>query len=72
MNCPVCNQNAANAYLQVKDYTVSNKLFELVKCQSCGFVYTRNPPDKNQIGLYYQSDAYISHTNSKKSLFKKV
>ena len=72
MNCPVCNQNAANAYLQVKDYTVSNKLFELVKCQSCGFVYTLNPPDKNQIGLYYQSDAYISHTDSKKGLFNKV
>ena len=72
MNCPVCNQNAADAYLQVKDYTVSNKLFELVKCQSCGFVYTSNPPDKNQIGIYYQSDAYISHTDSKKGIFNKV
>lgn len=72
MNCPLCNHDVAFAYLQVKDFTVSNKLFELVKCQSCGFVYTCNPPDNNQIGLYYQSDAYISHTDSKKGLFNKV
>lgn len=72
MNCPLCNHDAALAYLQVKDYTVSNKLFELVKCEKCGFVYTNNPPDKNQIGLYYQSDEYISHTDSKKGIFNKV
>ncbi|MEY2595688.1 MAG: hypothetical protein RI965_960 [Bacteroidota bacterium] len=72
MNCPVCNHDAAFAYLQVRDYTVSNKLFELVMCQSCGFLYTNNPPDKNQIGAYYQSDAYISHTDSKKGIFNNV
>lgn len=72
MNCPLCNHDAANAYLQVKDYTVSNNFFDLVKCQGCGLVYTNNPPDKNQIGLFYQSDAYISHTDSKQGLFNKL
>lgn len=72
MNCPLCNHDAANAYLQVKDYTVSNNFFDLVKCQGCELVYTNNPPDKNQIGLFYQSDAYISHTDSKQGLFNKL
>lgn len=72
MNCPICEHVASGLLLNVKDYTVSNQLFQLVKCNSCGFVYTNDPPNEFEIGKYYQSDAYISHTNSHEGFFNKI
>ena len=62
----------ADRFLKVKDHTVSGENFNLLKCRVCGFVYTQDPPDKNQIGRYYQSAAYISHTDSKKGIFDNI
>jgi 2-polyprenyl-3-methyl-5-hydroxy-6-metoxy-1,4-benzoquinol methylase len=56
----------------VKDYTVSNEIFHLVKCIQCGFLYTDRPPGQQEIGKYYQSSDYISHTDSKQGLFNQV
>ncbi len=72
MNCPICEHDASGVLLSVKDYTVSNQIFELVKCNSCGFVFTNDPPNEFEIGKYYQSDAYISHTNSHEGFFNKI
>lgn len=72
MNCPICSCSTASVYLRVKDHTVSKESFDVVKCTECGFIYTDNPPSKQTIGRYYQSDEYISHTDSKKGLFNKI
>ena len=56
----------------MKDYTVSNEIFHLVKCIQCGFLYTDRPPGQQEIGKYYQSSDYISHTDSKQGLFNQV
>jgi predicted SAM-dependent methyltransferase len=70
--CPVCSSFASVHFLTVKDHTVSGAFFELVKCSDCSFVFTANPPSKGDIGHYYQSSSYISHTDSKKGIFDKV
>jgi 2-polyprenyl-3-methyl-5-hydroxy-6-metoxy-1,4-benzoquinol methylase len=72
MFCPVCNHKEYSKLLTVKDFTVSSENFEVVECTSCGFRYTAHPPAPDQIGRYYQSDAYISHTDSKKGLFNTI
>jgi len=68
-NCPVCGTENAQEYVKCKDFTVSQDVFTIVKCVSCGFLFTNPRPSKAEIGPYYQSTAYISHTNAKKGVF---
>ncbi|MGG9963652.1 class I SAM-dependent methyltransferase [Ferruginibacter sp. SUN106] len=65
-NCPVCSsQNIAPA-LTAKDYTVSQKEFAVWHCNACTARFTQDVPEQNAIGPYYQSDNYISHSDTKK------
>lgn len=71
--CPVCQQKANfSAFLSCKDYTVSNETFHLEKCPSCGFVATNPRPADNDLPRYYQSAAYISHSDISTNLIDKV
>lgn len=70
--CPVCGCKDSKHELTCKDFTVSKEDFRIVSCVSCGLYRTENPPGLNEIGAYYKSDDYISHTNSKKGLFNKA
>lgn len=72
MSCPICSHGESRSFLEVKDYTVSNEIFHLVKCIQCGFLYTDLPPGQQEIGKYYQSSDYISHTDSKQGLFNQA
>src|SRR5262245_23195580 len=67
-SCPVCEGGSFSSYLSCEDYTVSHETFSLVKCDSCGFVFTNPRPAQSEIGRYYQSDDYISHSRTKKGL----
>ena len=71
-SCPVCGGNVLKDYLECTDYTVSKERFKLQACNSCGFVFTNPRPTAADIGVYYKSEDYISHTNSKKGLFNSV
>ena len=71
-NCPVCQNNTFEKYLEVKDYTVSNENFQIVSCKSCGFKFTNPRPNSNEIGKYYKAESYISHTNTSKGLIAKI
>ena len=66
--CPVCNQTQFFPFLQCKDYTVSHETFELVSCHGCGLVFTNPQPAKHELPKYYQSDAYISHSNKSRDV----
>jgi 2-polyprenyl-3-methyl-5-hydroxy-6-metoxy-1,4-benzoquinol methylase len=71
-SCPNCNSGNFKFYLQAKDNTVSGEAFSLSECLSCGLIFTNPRPDQASIGRYYQSDDYISHTNSNKGWFNRV
>lgn len=70
--CPVCSGKEFKFYLECEDYTVSHERFKLVECNSCGFVFTNPRPVPAEIGKYYQSEEYISHTNSKAGLMNSI
>lgn len=55
-----------------KDYTVSGKQFELIYNSELEFYATTPKPSKKELLKYYNSEAYISHTDAKKSLFDKT
>jgi len=43
-----------------------------MRCDHCGYVYTDDPPTMQEIGRYYDSSDYISHTDSSKGIFNKI
>ena len=68
VNCPVCGNDQLRFALRVKDHSVSGEYFDLLECPSCGLRYTHQAPGGDQIGRYYQSEDYISHSNTRKGL----
>ncbi|HCQ29793.1 MAG TPA: hypothetical protein DIU39_05865 [Flavobacteriales bacterium] len=71
-NCPICTSEESRLFLQCKDYTVSQKVFDIVECSACGFKYTNPRPKPEELGKYYESEEYISHSGTKKGLIYKA
>jgi len=61
---PLCSSVETEDYLLTRDYFLSRETFKLIKCSGCGFVFTQDHPDANNIDRYYASDDYISHNES--------
>ena len=59
-------------FLTVKDYSVSQETFDLVYDQQLDMLITTPQPSLENLGKYYESVDYISHTDSKRSLFEKA
>lgn len=59
-------------FLTVKDYSVSKENFELYHDETLDMLITSPQPNLENLGKYYESVDYISHTDSKRSLFEKL
>ncbi|MFI1772621.1 class I SAM-dependent methyltransferase [Thalassobellus citreus] len=68
----MAKQNSNQAYLKVKDYSVSGEEFELIQNSEYGFLETTPQPSLDKLPEYYESEDYISHTDSQRNLFEKV
>ncbi len=71
-NCPVCNSTTHKTFLSCKDNTVSSESFSIVECGDCGFKFTSPRPLASDLGKYYKSENYISHSDNKKGLISKL
>ncbi|HYO21841.1 MAG TPA: class I SAM-dependent methyltransferase [Flavisolibacter sp.] len=71
-HCPVCNSSDINPLLTVNDHSVSKEDFVIWQCGDCSLRFTQDVPDEESIGPYYQSQDYISHSNTDKGLLNKV
>jgi len=70
--CPVCGHNELSAFLKVQDHSISKQDFQLVSCSECSFTLTQNPPSESEIGPFYSSEDYISHSDTNKGLVNKL
>lgn len=70
--CPVCGGKELVPFMACTDFFVSGESFEIKACADCGFKFTANAQDEQQIGRYYQSEEYISHSNTSKGLVNAV
>ncbi len=68
---PILN-SPLKPFLSCKDYTVSQDDFTLLIDEKSELLITSPRPEDEALGKYYESDAYISHTDSKKSIVDKV
>ena len=71
-HCPVCDGKKFSAFLTCTDFFVSSEEFQIKLCDNCGFKITENIEDEENIGRYYQSENYISHSNTSKGLVNSV
>ena len=71
-NCPLCHSGGISKALGAKDHTVSGETFAIWECAACTARFTQDVPDAANIGSYYRSENYISHTNTKRGLVNKL
>jgi 2-polyprenyl-3-methyl-5-hydroxy-6-metoxy-1,4-benzoquinol methylase len=64
--CPVCDNEAFTTFLECRDHFLSKEIFTISKCEKCGFLFTNPRPKASKLSSYYQSEEYISHSNSRK------
>ncbi len=59
-------------FLTVKDYSVSKETFDLYQDETLDMLITHPQPSLENLGKYYESEDYISHTDNKRSIFEKL
>ena len=68
-NCPICNNSDFKEFIKTKDFFLTQEDFSIYYCISCGFKFTYPVPSPENIGIYYKSSEYVSHSDTKKGLF---
>ena len=71
-SCPNCGDKNISFVLSAKDNTVSGEEFEIWECKNCTQRFTQNVPGKEDIGKYYQSENYISHSDTSKGFINNL
>jgi 2-polyprenyl-3-methyl-5-hydroxy-6-metoxy-1,4-benzoquinol methylase len=61
-----------STYIEVKDHSVSGETFQLLYNEEFEMLETFPQPSTVKLPEYYQSEDYISHTDSRRNLLEKV
>ena len=51
---------------------VSGNTYTLRECNDCGLIITSDAPCQEEIGDYYKTDSYISHTDTRQGLMNRL
>ncbi len=71
-SCPLCLSENISDKFSCTDHFLSKEVFQVIQCKECGFQFTQDYPDENEIGRYYESDDYISHSNTSAGFSNKL
>jgi 2-polyprenyl-3-methyl-5-hydroxy-6-metoxy-1,4-benzoquinol methylase len=71
-SCPLCKGRKLNPFLSSEDYFLTHEVFNIDSCSDCGFKLTNPRPTRRDLPKYYESAAYISHTNTQRGLINKI
>jgi 2-polyprenyl-3-methyl-5-hydroxy-6-metoxy-1,4-benzoquinol methylase len=70
--CPLCSSENIGLLFRCYDYFLSKKEFPVYKCAECNFSFTQDYPGEQEIGQFYESDDYISPSDTSKGLTNKL
>ena len=70
--CPLCSSPSIKKLFACKDHFASGESFDIFECSECGFTFTQGVPDESEIGRYYESPDYVSHSNTSKGVLNKL
>src|SRR6187551_1539176 len=71
-SCPICNSSLFTPHTSCIDYTVSHETFNVISCKNCDFTLTSPRPANEELGKYYQSENYISHSNKAATVLDQI
>ena len=61
--CKICSSSKTKITKQCQDHLLSKETFYIRQCENCLFEWTDPQPEENNIGKYYKSVSYISHSD---------
>ncbi|MEG1563532.1 MAG: class I SAM-dependent methyltransferase [Bacteroides sp.] len=64
--CPLCDGTHRKRVMTCKDFYASGESFDVCTCEDCGFTFTQGAPVEAEMGRYYETPDYISHSDTKK------
>jgi SAM-dependent methyltransferase len=70
--CPVCGSAAVSPVFSAKDHTVSGLSFEIWQCNDCTLRFTQGIPGQEEMPAFYQSEAYVSHSDTSKGWINRL
>ncbi|MDR0733907.1 MAG: class I SAM-dependent methyltransferase [Dysgonamonadaceae bacterium] len=72
IQCPVCGETLNAPMFHCKDFRISGEMFGICKCPACLFGMTLPQPSPDEIGKYYQTPDYVSHSETKRGIVNKL
>jgi 2-polyprenyl-3-methyl-5-hydroxy-6-metoxy-1,4-benzoquinol methylase len=72
IKCPICGKIVDSPSFSCKDYSVSGEMFDIYTCPDCLFAMTEPQPSPSEIGKYYQTTDYVSHSETTKGIVNKL
>ena len=72
--CPVCNAESREftLYKKCPDFSITRESFSIDECQKCYHLFTNPRPTVQNIGNYYDSAAYVSHSDTDQGIINKL
>lgn len=70
--CLVCGETEFTDLFTAKDHLVSGESYVIRRCNACSFTFTGDPPAELEIGRYYLSDDYISHSDKRQTFTERL
>lgn len=70
--CPLCSSESISLHFSCNDHFISRKDFAVYKCHDCGFLFTQDYPDEAEISTFYESEEYISHSDTSKGFSNRL
>ena len=70
--CVICGNQSFKNFLNCDDHFLTKESFSIVECEKCGFRITNPRPNEKNLGDYYKSEEYISHSNANKGVFNSL
>jgi 2-polyprenyl-3-methyl-5-hydroxy-6-metoxy-1,4-benzoquinol methylase len=70
--CPVCGKTLDEPLFRCKDHSVSGEMFDICVCPGCSYAMTLPQPLPSEIGKYYQTSDYVSHSETTQGIVNKL
>ena len=70
--CPLCGGTHLKRVMTCTDFYASGEQFDVMSCEDCGFTFTQDVPVEAEIGRYYETPDYISHSDTKKGAMNAI
>jgi 2-polyprenyl-3-methyl-5-hydroxy-6-metoxy-1,4-benzoquinol methylase len=70
--CPVCGSSDSGTLFSCTDFFVSRESFPILVCHRCGFRKTGSAPTEEVAGRYYQSEEYVSHSDTRQGFTNRM